>query len=850
MDLLGCLILKITQSMNYEPVAAGNQPNSSTGIQGKFDVDVDAAFNDKENESEVHVSPSSSDKPKKHDEKTKNDEEDVGAKADFSNLETSITISPIPTTRVHKDHPTTQIIGDLSSAPQTRSMTRMVKEQARIEAIRLFLAYASFMGFMVYQMDSKRAFIYGTIKEEVYVCQPLGFKDPNYPDKVYVDDIIFGSTNKELCKAFEKLMKYKFQMSSIGELTFFLGLQVKKKDNRIFISQDKYVAEILRKFGLTDGKLASTPIDTEKPLLKDPDGEDVDIVDFLTAHPIQYALMVNPAIYVSCNKQFWAFVLIKKSNDAVKLQALIDRKKVIITEDKIQKALRLVDADGIDCLTNEEIFDELARMGYEKPSTKLTFYKAFFLAQRKFLIHTIDDAEVQEDEDDNEISVAPTPPLPTPATTPLPPQQEPIPSSPLAQSAQPLSPPLQQPSQTAYISKSSMPLLIKLMETCAILTKKRLEKKMRTKHSGLKRLKKLGTSQRVEFSIDTIVDDQEDAFKWGGIAELDANEDVTLEDVDDEVKMDANIQGRLAESQAKAYNLDLQHAKKVLSMQDTDEANPAEVEEVLEVVIAARLMTKVVTTAAQVPKASALRKRREPKPLKRQAQIEQDEAFARKLKAELNANINWNDVLEKVMRREKQDNTVMMYQALKRKPVTKAHARKNMMIYLKNMAGFKMDFFKGMTYNEIRPIYEKHYNFIQAFLEKESEELTEQEEGSKRKVNDDDDVNTEATPLASKVPVVDYEIHHKNNKPYYMIIKADGTHKLFLSFTTLLKNFNREDLEALWKIVKERFESTKPKNFSDDFLLKTFKILFKMPNIKDNVWRDQKGRYGLAKVKS
>nr|GEY71857.1 hypothetical protein [Tanacetum cinerariifolium] len=139
---------------------------------------------------------------------------------------------------------------------------------------------------------------------------------------------------------------------------------------------------------------------------------------------------------------------------------------------------------------------------------------------------------------------------------------------------------------------------------------RRLEKKMRTKHSGLKRLKKLGTSQRVEFSIDTIVDDQEDAFKWGGIAELDANEDVTLEDVDDEVKMDANIQGRLAESQAKAYNLDLQHAKKVLSMQDTDEANPAEVEEVLEVVIAARLMTKVVTTAAQVPKASALRKRR------------------------------------------------------------------------------------------------------------------------------------------------------------------------------------------------------------------------------------------------
>nr|GFC60342.1 hypothetical protein [Tanacetum cinerariifolium] len=84
-------------------------------------------------------------------------------------------------------------------------------------------------------------------------------------------------TNKDLCKSFKKLMKDKFQMSSIEELTFFLGLQVKQKKDGIFISQDKYVAETLRKFRLTDGKSASTPIDTEKPLLKDPNGEDVDV---------------------------------------------------------------------------------------------------------------------------------------------------------------------------------------------------------------------------------------------------------------------------------------------------------------------------------------------------------------------------------------------------------------------------------------------------------------------------------------------------------------------------------------------------------------------------------------------
>nr|GEV36840.1 hypothetical protein [Tanacetum cinerariifolium] len=113
------------------------------------------------------------------------------------------------------------------------------------------------------------------------------------------------------------------------------------------------------------------------------------IVDFLNAKVIQYALMVNPTIYVSCIKQFWTSVSIKRSNDVVRLQALIDRKKVIITEDSIRQALQLDDVDGVDCLPNEEIFVELARMGYEKPSTKLTFYKAFFSAQWS-LIRNVD----------------------------------------------------------------------------------------------------------------------------------------------------------------------------------------------------------------------------------------------------------------------------------------------------------------------------------------------------------------------------------------------------------------------------------------------------------------------------
>nr|GEV52625.1 hypothetical protein [Tanacetum cinerariifolium] len=128
---------------------------------------------------------------------------------------------------------------------------------------------------------------------------------------------------------------------------------------------------------------------------------------------------------------------------------------------------------------------------------------------------------------------------------------------------------------------------------------RRLEKKRQFKSSRLKRLRKVGTTQRVESLADTVMDDQEDASKQGEIAELDADKD-----------------GRLEESQAKVYHLDLEHAEKVPSMQDTNEAKPAKVEEVIEVVSTAKLMTKVVTTTAttittaQVPKDSALRKRR------------------------------------------------------------------------------------------------------------------------------------------------------------------------------------------------------------------------------------------------
>ncbi|GKD93824.1 putative ribonuclease H-like domain-containing protein, partial [Tanacetum coccineum] len=271
------------------------------------------------------------------------DDEDVGAEADMNNLDAFIPVSPIPTTRVHKDHPVEQIIGDLTLAPQTRRMTKNLKEHdlfssvqqrtnhkdfqnylfacflsqeepkkvelpngkraigtkwvfmnkndergiviknkarlvtqgytqeegigndevfapvTKIEAIRLFLAYTSFKDFVMYQMDVKSDFLYGKIEEEVYVCQPPGFEDPDFPDRVYkVEKALYGL------------------------------------HQALRACQDKYVTEILNKFGFTDVKTASTPMETQKPLLKDEDGKEVDVY--------LYRSMISSLMYLTSSR--------------------------------------------------------------------------------------------------------------------------------------------------------------------------------------------------------------------------------------------------------------------------------------------------------------------------------------------------------------------------------------------------------------------------------------------------------------------------------------------------------------------------------------------------------------------
>nr|GEU54348.1 putative ribonuclease H-like domain-containing protein [Tanacetum cinerariifolium] len=835
--------------------------------------------------------PDDPDMPELEDITYSDDEDVVGAEADFNNLESSIPVSHIPTIRIHKDHPVSQIIG---------------------------------------------------------------FEDPDHPDKVYkVVKALYGL--HQAPRAWYKtlatyLLENGFQRGTIDQTLFIKKrkgdiLLVKQKKDGIFISQDKYVPEILRKFRLTEGKSASNPIDIEKHSLKNPDGKDVDVHTYRSMiGSLMYLTSSRPDIMFACKKQtvvatssteaeyvaaasccaqvLWIqnqlldngslkgchiylkcwlshhttngsqftmsnlhknwlvqkqtalgkdssnpliadnlpnivwystyHITLMKSwlvqkqtalgkdssnplmvdnlpkitNDVTRLQDLVDRKKVVITEAAIRDVLRLDDAEGVDCLANEEIFAELARMGYEKPSTKLTFYKAFFSSQWKFLIHTILQSMSAKRTSWNEFSSAMTSAVICLSTS-------------------------RKFNFSKYIFESLVrnvditskfymyPRFIQLLirnqlgdlsthttkYTSSALTQK-VFANMRKVGKGFSGV---ATPLFEGILVAGVIEEEGDDAQKPSIPsptpptpppqpsqdlpstsqermiddlDKDDDDDVSLMDdkveekKEEEVKYD-QVQGR----QAKIYKIDMDHASKVLS---TQEDEPAEVQELVDVVTTAKLITEVVTAASTIISAAEPQVPTTATTTAAPQQVEINEEYARKLHEELNKDIDWDVAIEHVKQKAKEDTAVQRYQ---------------------------------LEEEESKAI--QSINETPAQKAAKTKKLNKEVEDLKRHFeivpDEDDDVYTKATPLARKVHIMDYEIIHLNNKPHYKIIRADGTHQLYVSFLTLLKNFDREDLESLWSLVKERFSTSKPNNFSDDFLLTTLGAMFEKPDAQAQV---------------
>nr|GEW90126.1 hypothetical protein [Tanacetum cinerariifolium] len=457
------------------------------------------------------------------------------------------------------------------------------------------------------------------------------------------------------------------------------------------------------------------------------------IVDFLNANQIKYALTVSPIIYTSCIKKFWTTVKIKTVNDDVQLQALIDEKKVVINEASIRHDLKLNDAEGTSCLTNAVIFEELARMVYEKPSEKLTFYKSFFSPQWKFFIHTILQCISAKTTSWNEFSSTMASVIICLANN-------------------------QKFNFTKYILnnlkknlEAGVPFymfprmkLKELMDLCTNLSNKVLD-------------------------LENEVIEMKSSHK-AKIVELES----MVEKLEEENRRNhPNRGGKLLILMLmqrltwRMYTIWTWLIKTVLSMQDVTDADVKEVaEEMVEVITTAKIIVDEVSTIG----------------------------------GQLNAA---NE--EPVSAAPTNITTAQPSEATKTTvDITTAPKAKRIVFHDKEESTTRTEAKELKKNLEIVPV-------------------------------DEDDVFVNVTPLSSKPPtIMDYKIYKEGKKEHFQIIRANGNHRMYLAFSTMLKNFNREDLEVLWMIVKDRFKESQPKEVLDVFLWHTLKVMFEHI-VEDNV---------------
>ncbi|GJV71502.1 retrovirus-related pol polyprotein from transposon TNT 1-94 [Tanacetum coccineum] len=697
---------------------------------------------------------------------------------------------------------------------------------ARIEAIRLFLAYASFKDFMVYQMDVKSAFLYRNIQEEVYVCQPPGFEDPDFPDIVYKTEKALYGLHQAPKAWYETLSTYLldngFQRGKIDKILFIKRhkgniLLVKQKKDGIFISQDKYVAKILKKFKFTKVKTVSTPMETQKPLLKDKDGEEVDV------H--MYRLMIGSLMYLTSSRPDIMFAVKAKKSvrlmmaelfgmelKLILLHALVDDKKIIITESSVRRDLQLADDEGVDCLPNSTIFEQLTLMG---PKTTAWNEFSSIMASAIICLATNQKSNFSKFIFENDAVHKGSGPWcqktigDTIAQTRFESVSKHSNDSLLARG-------------NTLRSDEDRLKLDELMALCTTLqnrvldlekTKttqhneiaslkrrvKKLEKKDRSRTHKLKRLYKVGLTARVE-SSDNEESLGEDASKQGRIDAIDADEEITLVSVHD-VNVSAGEEVFVAEQEVAD---EMEVVEEVVEVINTAKLiiNAAQDSAAGDIVSAASATTTTATinTIDDITLAQALEEIKSIKPKKKGvviqelAEFDEKERLARE-KAEKEKEVNialietWDDI-----QKRRKNFAAKRVKEKRNKPPTQAQQRKIICTYLKNMEGYKLKDLKLKEFDYIQEMFDRAFKRVNTFEDfrtelvegKEKRARTEliQEITKKQKVEDDkeiaelkqlmkiildeEEVAIDAIPLAVKSPTIfDWKIYKEGRKIDY-----------------------------------------------------------------------------------
>nr|GEW80000.1 retrovirus-related Pol polyprotein from transposon TNT 1-94 [Tanacetum cinerariifolium] len=590
----------------------------------------------------------------------------------------------------------------------------------------------------------------GTIDKILFIKK---IKDDILLVQVYVDDIIFGSTKRPnimfsvcACSRFQVQPKVS-HMHAVKRIFRYLkgqptlGLWYPKDSplELIAYSDNDYAGASLDRKSTTEGlELKGYMInDGYTDLVQHADKKELTIPGQMTTGKE----LSNPLMAGSLPKTTLPTKLVKKFDDKVRIQALVNGKRVNIKESSIRRILRLEDAEGTSCLTNPEIFKGLARMGSTKASAiiclatnqKFNFSRYILLSLVKnieagvpfFMFPMFVQLIINHHLGDmtHHKAIFDTPSLIKKVFANMKRKHKPKrkhtqePEVPPTESQPKHNVPLPSPSHDPLPSSEDSLKLKELMNLCTNFSNKVLD--LESEVLDIKSAYK-AKIEKLESKVERLEDENRVLKELKVVySTVDSDEPLMKKEKSSKqerkiANIDADVEINLEKVQAEAYNLDLNHQEKVLSMLDAIDEEPADVEEVLEVVTTAKLITEVVTTVGVDVNAASVQDTlitaaeatsvKVPKPRKKR-----DEEVARHLEAELNADINWNVVIEQVKRSERLTDAIMKYQALKRKPLTEAQARRNKIVYLKTMAGYKMNYFKGINYDEIRPLFEKHY---------------------------------------------------------------------------------------------------------------------------------------------